>query len=74
MKIALIKKIYKTKHHLEISFIYNKNDLSHKKRGEVPNIAARWHSICKYSVTPEIKQPEERIETTTVYKNYPFTP
>ena len=40
----------------------------------VPNFAARWRSICKYFITPESNDQRKQTETTTIYRNYPFTP
>ncbi len=55
MKIALIKKKKKKKklqenHHLKISFIHSKDDLSYKNAEMVPNFAARWCSIREHLI------------------------
>ncbi len=40
----------------------------------VPNFASRWHSFCKYFLTPEINNQRIQTEATTVYRDNPFTP
>ena len=51
-----------------------KKTYTEKAASLVPNFAARWHSFCKYFFTPEINNQRKQTETTTVYRNYPFTP
>ena len=71
MKIAHIKKNLQEKHHLKISSIRSEDDLSYKNTKKVTNYAARWRSICKYFITPEIKRPEKTTRNNNSIKKLP---
>ncbi len=68
MKLALIETNLQGKHHIKISPIHSKDDLSIKSAEKVPNFAARWHAICKYFINPKNKQPEGRYKIQQQYK------
>jgi hypothetical protein len=68
MKLALIETNLQGKHHIKISPIHSKDDLSIKNAEEVSNFAARWRAICKYFINPENKQPEGRYKIQQQYK------
>ena len=74
MKLALIETNIQEKHHIKISPIHSKDDLSIKNAEKVPNFAARWRAICKYFINPENKQPEGRYKIQQQYKEKRHTP